>query len=138
MTATGQTVAEARRRADVARAEFQNALTAARERISPDRLKRDAVVAVTNRMDDTRAAGVALVRRRPILSVLIGGTLAVLIFWRPARALTRGTSKLGRFLREQIEQWRMRHGNAEQDEPTGPENDEWTDQDSQERDQADT
>src|SRR5690606_35267903 len=108
---------------DAARVEFRSALAAARERIAPGRLKEDAVVAVTNRMDDARAAGAALVRRRPVLSVLIGGTLAVLIFWRPARALGRGTSKLGRFLHDRIEQWRMRHGNAEQDEPTGPEND---------------
>ncbi|WP_443970775.1 hypothetical protein [Sphingobium sp. CR28] len=133
MTARNHTVMEARRRADAARIAFRAASISARERIAPGRLKEDAVVAVTNRLNETRSASVALVKRRPVLSVLIGGTLAALLFWRPVIALSRGSGKLARTVRDRIEQWRMTHGNAQQEQPAEQEGGEQPDQHAQER-----
>ena len=87
MSATDQDLrlAKARERATIARLRFINSLQSTQRRLSPDRLKEDAQLAVSDRLDQARTDVKQTIRRHPILAISgVAGILAVL-FWMPAR-----------------------------------------------------
>ncbi len=115
MSIDPQSVGEAREKADGARARFRASLGAAQRRIAPARLKEDALIAVTDSVDHARQAAIDTVRQRPVVSAAIGGTLAALILWRPARALWHGGQTVTQAAFHHIEKWRRADGETAQD-----------------------
>lgn len=79
-------IAKARERADLARLRFANSLDGTRRRLSPDRLKADARIAVSDKIQETKDDMRRTVRKHPVMvGTAAVGTLA-LLFWKPARA----------------------------------------------------
>lgn len=110
MSVDPRAVAQARQQADGARQRFIANVGATKRRVSPTRFKEDALIAAADRIDHARLVTVETVRRRPALSAAIGGTLAALILWRPARALWRGGRKATQAALHHIEQRRRPDG----------------------------
>lgn len=80
-----QRVIKARERATIARLRFTNSLQSTQRRLSPSRLKVDAKVAVSDRLDKARADARQTIRRHPILTASGVAGLLTVLFWRPAR-----------------------------------------------------
>lgn len=75
----------ARGRADLARMRFATALDSTRRRFSPERLKGDASLLVSDKMADAKRGMWQSLRAHPVMasSAVLGA--AALVFWRPAR-----------------------------------------------------
>jgi hypothetical protein len=75
----------ARGRADLARMRFTTALDATRRRLSPDRLKNDASLLVSDKVTEAKRSLWQSLRAHPIMtsSAVLGA--AALVFWKPAR-----------------------------------------------------
>ena len=81
-----QKIAKAREQANLARLRFAHALDSTRHRVAPGRLKEDALVAIGDKVDETKQAVRDTVRKHPVIvGTAAIGTVAVL-FWKPARA----------------------------------------------------
>lgn len=100
----------ARDRALAARADFQAALTQAADRFAPSRLKEDAAMAASQGIDGAKEALRQQVQRHPVLLSALAGILALLVLWRPVRALTRAGRKSVQALRDHLGQGRNHHG----------------------------
>lgn len=77
----------ARQRADEARARFSVALLHLRDRISPGRIKDDAVHAASEKMHRAKENARAAVQRHPFIAVATTIAGLALLFWRPARSM---------------------------------------------------
>jgi len=101
-------LAEARARADIARRRFASALQSTRRRIAPQRLKEDALVAVNDKVDETKQTVRQTVRRHPLLTVsaVVGG-VAILV-WSPARHLALIGARASQIIWMNRALWRTR------------------------------
>lgn len=82
-------IARARERADLARLRFGNAVNAALDRISPDRLRQDAIDIATDQIEDSWHAFIRRFPYWPLAVASLGASIAALIIWRPARVAVR-------------------------------------------------
>lgn len=93
-----QRLDNARNRADLARLRFVTALDGTRKRLSPGRLKDDALLVVSDRVDDAKNEARQALRRHPLLTLsAVAGAVAIL-FWAPARHLTLYAARAGQFI----------------------------------------
>ncbi|HTH29679.1 MAG TPA: hypothetical protein VL918_14590 [Sphingobium sp.] len=100
----------ARERAHAARADFQAALTQAADRFAPARLKEDAALAASQSIDGAKEALRQQVQRHPVILSVLAGAFALLVLWRPVKALTRAGRKSVQALRDHLGQGRNHHG----------------------------
>ncbi|MBT2187722.1 hypothetical protein [Sphingobium nicotianae] len=75
----------ARQRATVARLRFINSVQSTRRRLSPARLKEDALLAAGDYIEEVRHDARQTIRRHPIIAVSAVAGLFAMLFWRPAR-----------------------------------------------------
>lgn len=80
-----QDVAQARAHADLARLRFSTALGNVRQRISPGRLKDDALTAVGEKVESAKLQARMSIRSHPVLMASAASGFVALLFWRPAR-----------------------------------------------------
>ncbi len=86
-------LARARERADLARMRFGNAVNAALDRISPDRLKQDAIEIATDQIEDTWHAFIKRFPYWPLAAATLGAGIAAIFIWRPARIAVRHAAR---------------------------------------------
>jgi hypothetical protein len=79
-----QDLAKARERADLARMRFANAFDGVLQRVSPERLRDDAMDAVADQFTQAKRDLLRSLRFWPIAVGALGAVLAM-SFWRPAR-----------------------------------------------------
>ncbi len=91
-------IREARERADLARMRFANSLSNARERLSPARLKQDAVVAAGDKVADVRKSVRSQLFRHPVLAAAAAASGVALLFWKPARKVALVGLRAGRII----------------------------------------
>jgi hypothetical protein len=78
----------ARQRADLARENFTLSLQKLRDRITPDRIKNDALTAAHDGVQSAKSGAQSAVRRHPWLTAAATISALLLLFWKPARFLT--------------------------------------------------
>lgn len=78
-------VVQARERATVARLRFINSVQSTRRRLSWGRLKDDALVAASDKVEEVRHDISQTVRRHPLLAASGLFGLVSVLFWKPAR-----------------------------------------------------
>lgn len=100
----------ARDRAHAARADFQSALTHAVDRFAPARLKEDAAMAASQGIDEAKEALRRSAQRHPVILTTLAGALAILILWRPIKALLRAGRSSTQATRDFLGQWRRSDG----------------------------
>jgi hypothetical protein len=88
-------ITRARARADLARMRFGNAVNTTLHRLSPDRIKDDVIDAASETLQDAKRDLLKRLRYWPYVIVPMLATLALLFFWRPARALVRHAIQAG-------------------------------------------
>ena len=88
-------LARARERADLARLRFGNAVNGVLERITPDRLRAEAIEAATDQFEQAKRDLMQRFRHWPIAIGALAAALLTLIFWRPARVALRYAFRLG-------------------------------------------
>lgn len=82
-------IMRARERADLARLRFANAFNGVLGRISPDRLRQDAIEIATDQIEDTWHAFLKRFPRWPVAVATLGASVAAMIIWKPARVAVR-------------------------------------------------
>jgi hypothetical protein len=75
----------ARERATIARLRFVSSLQSRQRRLSFDRLKNDAFLAASDKVDEVRNDMQQTLRRHPLIAASGVLGLIAMIFWRPAR-----------------------------------------------------
>jgi hypothetical protein len=108
MSKRAERVAQARQQADMARLHFIAAIGETKARLAPQRLKDDALIALTDKVDEARTVTVSFIRQRPVLIMTVVGTLSAIVFWRPARATGRTFGTLSAKACNWMKQWRNR------------------------------
>lgn len=88
-------IMQARERADLARTRFGNTVDATLHRFSPERIKDDVIDAASESFQDAKRDLLRRMRYWPYVIVPMLVTLALLFFWRPARALVRHAIQAG-------------------------------------------
>lgn len=102
-------LADTRERADLARRRFTTALNGTRRRLSPDRLKADALVVAGDKMDEAKRAARQSLRRHPVLAVSAAlGGLAIM-FWAPARHLALFGTRASQLIWVNRKLWRSKN-----------------------------
>jgi hypothetical protein len=107
MTIRDSDLIAARDRSLAARAQFQAALNATFERLSPARLKEDAAHAASHRIDEAKAAMRQSIQRHPVALWSAVAVCAAFIFRRPLRALARAGWHSTQALRDHLGRWRQ-------------------------------
>ena len=92
-------LARARERADLARLRFSNAVDGVLDRLTPERLRAEAIEAATDQLEQAKRDLMQRFRHWPLAlgslaAAILAGVLA-LIFWRPARVAARYAFRLG-------------------------------------------
>ncbi|MBO9576225.1 MAG: hypothetical protein J7494_10840 [Sphingobium sp.] len=82
-------LARARERADLARLRFGNAVHGVLERLTPDRLRAEAIEAATDQFEQAKRDLMHRFRHWPIVLGSVAAGLLALLFWRPARVALR-------------------------------------------------
>lgn len=78
-------IARARARADLARLRFASSVRGARQRLAPARIKEDALVAASDRVEAARADARRTLMRHPLVAASSIAGLVAILFWKPAR-----------------------------------------------------
>lgn len=87
-------IAVARERADLARMRLRDAADATRTRLQPARLKGDALIALSDRVDKGLRDLGELARKRPFIAAGAFIGLGVALFWPPARRIARKGARI--------------------------------------------
>ncbi len=93
-----QRLSNARDRANLARLRFVTALDGTRKRVSPARLKDDALLAINDKIDDAKNDARQALRRHPVVTVSAVAGGAAILFWAPARHLALYAARVGQFI----------------------------------------
>lgn len=122
MTAKEEDLAQCRIRAQAARTEFRTALFGAKGRLSPSRLREDATIAATERIDRTAGTLRDTARAHPgILASAAAGGLAFLFRHPLARLTRRAAAAIAEAWREHMSKRRSADGERHvQDDRQGP------------------
>ncbi len=99
-------IARARERADLARLRFGNAIDGVLDRLTPDRLRAEAIEIVADQFEQTRHDLIERFRRWPIAVAAAGVAMAVFTFWSPARVLVRYAMRLASIVWTTRDLWR--------------------------------
>jgi len=82
-------IQRARERADLARLRFGNSVTSALHRVTPDRLKQDAIEEAREQLGNARRDLMKRFRYWPVAAGAVGVGILAMIFWTPARVVGR-------------------------------------------------
>ena len=107
-------LARARERADLARLRFGNAVNGVLERLTPDRLRSEAIEAAADHLEQAKRDLMQRFRHWPFALGSLAIGLLAFIFWRPARVAVRYVLRLGSIA------WTMRDLWRRTDEPNRP------------------
>lgn len=82
-------IVDAKRNAAAARARVDTDVAALQARLNPRTLAQDAMATVRGQTDKLTDSAVETARRRPAVTALAGGTVALLVLHKPVRGLYR-------------------------------------------------
>lgn len=107
-------LARARERADLARLRFTNAVDGVLDRLTPHRLRAEAIEVVTDQFEEAKRDLMARFKHWPVAVAAFGAALVALIFWRPARVAAEYAVRLSSIAWTLRDLWRSKD---EQDRP---------------------
>jgi len=99
-------LAGARQQADLARLRFVDALRGARDSVSPERLKDDALAAIGDRANAIKNDVRGAIRRHPVLTGATIVGLGASLFWKPARSVAIYGMRASQFIWLNRNLWR--------------------------------
>ena len=99
-------IARARERADLARMRFGNAVNGVLARLSPDRLRAEAIEAAADQFQQARRDIMLRFRRWPVVAIPLAAASLAILFWQPARRVARWGVRLASLAWTTRQLWR--------------------------------
>jgi hypothetical protein len=99
-------IARARERADLARLRFSNAVSGVLDRLTPDRLRAEAIEIAADQLEQTRRDLMQRFRYWPVAAASVAAAGVTIAFWRPARVAARYGLQIASFVWSTRNLWR--------------------------------
>jgi hypothetical protein len=102
-------VARARERADLARMRFSNAVSGVLDRLTPDRLRAEAIEVAADQLQQAKHDLLERFRHWPVAAASIGAAGLAIIFWKPARVAARYGLRIASIAWSTRDLWRRKN-----------------------------